>query len=88
MLIFRGFGILVVPVAVGCQLAAQIGLDTVMRRPNTVAFGWATAAVACWFLGRKLNGPDGSKQHSFFFIPVEWWSVVLLAAALVNLIGL
>jgi len=54
----------------------------------------AAGCVVTWLVGRAFNRPleeagvPFSQRHSFFFIPIEWWSVpyvVVLALALVGM---
>ncbi len=102
MIIWRGWGILVVIVAalavVGTQLAttALFGAETYARH-NAWLFplGLALAAPIVWLLGRRLNGRGGRtlvdpatgrrvvvrRDHSLFFIRMEYWAIVLLLAA-------
>ena len=88
MIIWRGWGILVVLIAaVGYVVGGYIGYKIIGQKDGVVfgiAAGFAMAAVANWFAGRSLNRPlqahdvDVLKRHSFFFIPMEWWSVPML----------
>jgi hypothetical protein len=46
------------------------------------------AAVAVWFLGKKLNAEDvddeGKALHQAFGMPMQWFSVVVLALFLLS----
>jgi hypothetical protein len=86
--LWRGAGILVVLfAAAGFIIGGLVGHGVSGSNDGTVfgiAAGFAIAAVANWFSGRSLNRPlqaqnvDVLKRHSFFFIPMEWWSVPML----------
>ena len=61
--------------------------------------GLLAAAVVNWFVGKRLNrGPARElvdeatgerlvlrRSHDLFFIPMQWWSVLLIAVAFVSL---
>ena len=61
--------------------------------------GLVAAAAANWILGRRLNGrpvrelvdaQTGERvvlrtSHSLFFVPMQWWSVLMVLAAVVAL---
>ncbi|WP_066504477.1 hypothetical protein [Abyssisolibacter fermentans] len=65
--------------------------------PDVLAF--ALSGVICWFMGRALNKPKGkvyidpetgnqvvfSKTHTLFFIKVEYWGIILLVIAFINI---
>ena len=54
--------------------------------------GVITSAVVCWFLGRRLHASGSQtlidpkignpvvlrRSHTLFFIPMQWWAVLLL----------
>lgn len=60
--------------------------------------GLVTAALVNWFVGRRLNSAPGRelvdpatgervvlrRSHDLFFVPMEWWSVLLLIGALIS----
>ena len=87
MIIWKGWGFLSVVIAVALALACAGFGDTLDRREGGrygMAVGFAIAAVVNWFLGRWLNSVKREvkagvlNRHSLFFIPLEWWSVVML----------
>ena len=101
MVVWRGWGPLVVVILVATGLV-NIGAQALIMGPlgpgkfNPIVL-LATLAAGCaatWFVGRAFNRPleeagvSFSRRHSFFFIPIEWWSVpyaVLFALALVGM---
>ena len=60
--------------------------------------GLVAAALVNWFVGRRLNSAPGRelmdpatgqrvvlrRSHDLFFVPMEWWSVLLLIGALIS----
>lgn len=60
-----------------------------------LALGLLLAAAAAWWLGRRLNAAGDQvlqdpatgalvrlrRRHSLFFIPLQWWSIAMLAFA-------
>lgn len=90
MLIWRGWGILSPIIA-----AAPVVVVNGSKMGNIVAgVGLVLAALLNWFLGQWFNRPlreadfDFGRRHSFFWIPMEWWSVAMLFFSAVNLLGL
>lgn len=106
MIIWKGWGILVVAIAVplaavSALIAGSIGeavlgpQDVDIIEPLGAAVGLAIAAIAVFILGRWMNAPVPGydpqtgqpvyfkNRHTLFFIPMQWWSFVLLAIALI-----
>lgn len=64
-----------------------------------LAVGLLASAAVNWFVGRRLNARPGRElvdpatgervvlrtRHSLFFVPMQWWSVVLAVVAAVAL---
>lgn len=52
------------------------------------AGGLIVAAVVNWFVGQSINTPlreagvSWIRHHSIYFIPMQWFSVVILALAI------
>ncbi|MEO3779222.1 hypothetical protein ABGB16_20725 [Micromonospora sp. B11E3] len=72
-----------IAVAVGYQVLGYPG----------VPFGFILAAIATWYVGRLMNrssdGPDEyHNEHTFFSIPVQYWSLLWLFFALAQLINM
>ncbi len=51
-------------------------------------FPLGISAVILWFLGRGLNGRviEYGDEHTFMFIKIEYWALLLTVAVAVNLI--
>lgn len=92
MVIWKGWGILSLIIAVaGGVLGGFLGDQIIrLKYPTSlypVAVGLVVAAGLNWFVGRALNksrreaGAAVANRHSLFWIAMEWWSVVMLAAA-------
>jgi hypothetical protein len=61
--------------------------------------GIALSGVACWFIGRRMHASGSQtlidpktggtvvlhRRHSLFFIPVQWWVVILVPIGAVML---
>ncbi|WP_338661478.1 hypothetical protein VQH23_14650 [Pararoseomonas sp. SCSIO 73927] len=64
--------------------------------------GLVAAAAANWVLGRRLNGRPARElvdartgervllrtSHSLFFVPMQWWSVLMIAAAVLAFLAM
>jgi len=64
-----------------------------------VVLGLLVAAAVNWVVGRRLNGRPARElvdvrtgervtlraSHALFFVPMQWWSVLMLLVALVAL---
>ena len=94
MVIWRGWGILSVAIAAifffaGGYLGSYFFGVTPGRHGALygVAVGLVVAAVANWFAGNSLNRPLREagvgiwKQHTLFFMPMQWTSSVMLMGA-------
>ncbi|QVQ53906.1 hypothetical protein J4H86_09440 [Spiractinospora alimapuensis] len=110
MIIWKGWGILVVLIAVplaalSSVIAGSIGESVVgpqnadLIAPLGGAVGLAIAAIIVFVLGRWMNAPVPGydpqtgqpvyfkNRHSLFFIPMQWWSFLLLGVALIFVFG-
>src|SRR5882757_1513588 len=88
MIVWRGFGILVLFIAIGSIFAAMAISESVTHDSDYADMhGWVmgsglfVSAIVCWFWGRYL-GRDGPHGHSLFFIPIQWWVPLLLVAGI------
>lgn len=95
MIIWKGWGFLSPLIAVAFFFAgAFVGHHLIGTAPKQsgahygAAFGLMVAAVANWFIGRSLNRTARESKanvlnrHSFFFISMEWWSIVMLLVSI------
>ncbi|PSK92265.1 hypothetical protein CLV63_11822 [Murinocardiopsis flavida] len=96
MIIWRGWGILVVLIAglfaVPSGLTAESFLGPELA-PLGVALGLAAAGIAVFFVGQRLNAPrpgfhPGTGQpvmyrnaHTLFFVPMQFWGFILLGVS-------
>jgi hypothetical protein len=91
MIFWRGWGILSPFIAIagffaGAAFVGGLGLPRGLAN-YPIPAGLLVAAVGNWFLGRWLNQSRREAQagainrHSLFFVPMEWWSVVMLGLA-------
>jgi hypothetical protein len=91
MIIWRGYGLLVVFITLGCVVAAEV-IATNQFGPNytrqhhwPLAAGVAAAGVASWLIGARLNGGGTGDEsggyrnvHHLYFIPMQWWGPLLI----------
>ncbi|MCY9786257.1 hypothetical protein KIK06_20390 [Nocardiopsis sp. EMB25] len=92
MLIWRGRGILVLLIAAplgGLGAFTAMTLIGEGADPMGAGIGLLPAAVAVFFLGRKLNAPRQGfhpatgqpvlhrNAHTFFFVPMQYWAFIL-----------
>lgn len=100
MIVWSGMGILVIPLVIVTVAVFFIGAEAVGLHPFAgMLVGFLLAAPLTWMLGQKLNGPDTARtlvdpqtggtvllkrNHSLFFIPVQYWAIpcVILSALL------
>ncbi|MFC4058133.1 hypothetical protein ACFOWE_07490 [Planomonospora corallina] len=91
MIVWRGWGILVVLVAGalaggGTFLGTVLGADPQKANLGTV-LGLLLAGVAVWFLGVRMNVPPADRpgaprnQHTLFFVPMQFWGPLLAVGA-------
>ena len=88
MIIWSGFGILIVLIIAGCAALTNLAIDARWGHGYydshqwTVGVAMLAAALACWLLGRFLKNQH---SHRLFFIPVHFWPVILTVIAIVLL---
>jgi hypothetical protein len=85
MIIWKGWGFLVAVFTFGASLAMELitesiaGDDTFYQNEAwPLALALVLAGVLTWFVGRKLQARGA---HTFFFIPMHYWGVALIALA-------
>lgn len=102
MIVWKGWGILVVPLAAIC-IGPLVGLAETLIGPGTGAIGAAVglvlAGVLTYLLGTYLNKPVPGYHpqtgqpvmyrngHSLFFVPVQFWGFIMLAGSVVALVA-
>lgn len=95
MIVWRGFGILVLFIAAGFVFGGAFVADEFFGAGYWQQSAWpaavsaAAAGAACWALGRRLNKParkDAQHRrtwtHDLLFVRMEWWAFPLAAVAL------
>ncbi|MDA8370184.1 MAG: hypothetical protein M0026_09980 [Nocardiopsaceae bacterium] len=101
MIIWRGWGILVLLIALAAAAPGGLAVEAVLGPELAefgVAGGLAVAAIAVFFIGQKFNAPrQGYHQstgqpvmyrngHTLFFIPMQYWAFILLAISVVVIV--
>src|SRR5262245_24434344 len=89
MIFWRGAGILTLIIFIVAFLA-DLAIHEIFHVRNAYLSAGTImlAAVVNWFVGNALNremrkaGTSPFKRHSFFFIPMEWWSLPIIAFAI------
>lgn len=79
MIVWHGWGVLTVLIAAMALALGGAVLKGTMPEAYAMATALAIGAVANWFVGRWLN--RGGARHKLFWVPMEWWSLALLAFA-------
>lgn len=87
--VWRGFGFVVPLLAFAALLVSQFAIDGAMGDGYYTANGWpkfagcAVAGVLLLLVGLWMNkstiGTQVASVHTFFFIPVQYWSAIFLA---------
>lgn len=84
MIIWRGWGILVLIITFGCSLVAQLLANEVSGTPQyweTHAWPLGTALTSAgaivWGIGVLLARRPTPPVHDFFFVPMRYWGVLL-----------
>lgn len=106
MIVWRGYGILVVLLAVLGMVLGQLGVEAMgaalpeAYRPGGGFIGMLLAAALVYGLHRLIDAKQPPRvlvdketgqemvfkpKHDLFFIPVKYWSFVLIALAVVLL---
>ena len=106
LIIWKGFGFLVFFIIFATVIGGQIAVDSIFGTDYWMNNAWPLSlsllisGLACWFLGRYLNGRPGKtvidketgeefelrKTHSFFFIPFQYWGIICGALAIITYI--
>jgi hypothetical protein len=102
MIIWRGWGFLVVVFVFGASLATELITESVtgdhefyQAQAWPLALAFLIAGVVTWLVGQRLNagstrtvidkatGQESriTRAHTFFFVPMQYWGVVLIALA-------
>ena len=97
MIIWSGYGILA-PVLMAVVFIITNLLGEAAGVPGNIGgpAGLVFAAVACWFVGKRMNDPAKDrllldeatgenvlvrKRHTLFWIEVQWWAIPCLGLA-------
>lgn len=80
MIVWRGWGILVIVITAACVglgglILSLLGYSLDSKMDFVTKLFMLPASVMIWFVGRWLNRPI--KRHSLFFIPMEYWGFIL-----------
>ena len=85
--VWRGFGFVVPLIACVVFVSTQFAIDAAMGDDYYTANGWpkfvACSAVAMVLLpvglwmNRSTSGTQVGSVHTFFFIPVQYWSAIV-----------
>jgi hypothetical protein len=89
MIFWRGAGIFTFIIFLLAVAAIWAENEVLHIRSAALSAGtMAVAGVANWFAGNALNrdmreaGTSPFQRHSFFFLPMEWWSLGFIAFAI------
>lgn len=101
MIVWKGWGILILPIAMIC-VAPLAALSSSALGPEFtglgISVGLALAAVASYLLGQRMNRPvagyhpatgrpvEYRNQHTLFFLPMQYWGFLLLAGSVAALV--
>jgi len=101
MIVWRGWGILVIVIAALSQgLVQLIGQSLDLQENILVLIGFLLAAPIIWWLGKRFNQPkeqvyivnketgvavEYTPQHSLFWIKMEYWAIILPAIGVIAL---
>jgi hypothetical protein len=90
MIVWQGYGLLsLIFFVVGGASGILIGTKFLeLDGPGVlaaVAVGIVVASLVNWFVGRALNKRSDNRKalngHSMFLVPMEWWSLGMIAVA-------
>jgi hypothetical protein len=99
LIMWRGWGILALIVPALFFVAGQALADSVggsgfwSTHASAQTLTLMVAGAALLWMGRRLNAEyhesqgNAPRRHSLWFVPVEWWGVVLLVAGPMMLLG-
>ena len=83
MIIWRDGGILIVIVVLIC-----VGLEYLFGIENSDYFGvlsYFVAGIISYVVGKFLIGDDEKFEHTLFWIPMQWWGVILILGGIILL---
>ena len=98
MIVWSGWGFLAVVIAIAGAVIGQI----VLGDRYGIGIGFLLAAAVNFMVGRKLNNPSNDKivvdeqtgerialksRSTLFFIPMEYWSILLVGVAVISFLG-
>ncbi len=85
MIVWKGAGFVVGIFAVlGLGLAGVLSEHLMVPTDGwPTSLGFVLAAAPCWPTGKSLNKHPGESGHTFFFIPVEYWTPIFAVLAVV-----
>jgi NADH:ubiquinone oxidoreductase subunit 6 (subunit J) len=101
MIVWRGYGFLVVLLAVAGMVLGQLGVEALPEgyRPGGAFVGLVLAAALVYGLHRLIEAKQPARvlidkntgqevvfkpKHDLFFIPLKYWSLVLVVLAVVQ----
>lgn len=102
MIIWRGWGIVVVGIALLAALAAGAVAEALNTESTTTLLGifLIPAGILTWFVGKRMNRDSERtlvdpktgepvvirNDHSLFFVRVEWWGPIMVVAGIISAI--
>lgn len=87
MIVWKGWGILTPLIVVSAVVTG-----TLTGGPYGAIGGSLVAAIVNWVVGQNFNRPlreagvGPGRRHTFFWVPMELWSIAFLAYALLGLV--
>ena len=97
MLFFwRGSGFLVPLTTIVLSVLSQLLTDAIFgagtyteHNAVTVIIPLGLSALIIWLVGRRLNREaiQYGTEHTFMFIKMEYWSIILIGVVVVNLVS-
>ena len=100
-IVWQGLGFLGVVIPVGLIILVNLvfGKGFSENTPYLTELILILSAISIWFVGKHLNGMPGKElvdpktnevvvlkpRHSLFWIPLQWFSVVILAISVLVL---
>jgi len=98
MIVWSGWGFLAAVIAIAGAVVGQL----VLGDRYGIGLGFLLAAIVNFLLGRKLNDSSKDqivvdektgermalkRRSTLFFIPMEWWSILMVGVAVISLLG-
>ncbi len=97
MLFFwRGKGYLVPLITIVLSALSQLLIDAIFgagtyteHNAVTLILPLGITAIILWLVGRRLNREaiQYGTEHTFMFIKMEYWSIILIGVVVVNLVS-